>query len=103
MNKIYIKDFCEDLNYREVVLFVDSEIDLDDLYDRLKRDELSHLYRFESIRENRLFYIENCDLQDVTINSGWNELLELVENDYSILQLKKDHDGFYIVTPDILK
>lgn len=103
MNKVYIKDFCEDLNYREVVLFVDSEIDLDDLYGRLKRDNLSHLYRFESVRENRLFYIENCDLQDVTINPGWNELLELVENDYSILQLKKDHDGFYVVTPDILK
>lgn len=103
MNKVYIKDFCEDLNYKGVVLFVDSEIDLDDLYGRLKRDNLGHLYRFESVRENRLFYIENCDLQDVTINPGWNELLELVENDYSILQLKTDHDGFYIVTPDILK
>lgn len=57
---------------------------------------VNHLYRFDSVRENRLFYIENCDLQDVTINSSQNELLDLLENDYSIFQLKKDNAGFYM-------
>lgn len=95
-HKTYITDFCEDLNYQGVVLYVDSEIDLEDLLNHLKAANVSHLYRFDCVRENRLFYIENCDLQDVTIDSNQNELLDLLENDYSIFELKKDNAGFYI-------
>lgn len=101
MEKIYIHDFIDDLNYHAVVLYVDSEADLDELLSKLKEDLVSHLYRFDSVRENRLFYIENCDLQDVTINSNWNELLDLLSEGHSILHLKKDTSGFYVLVPDI--
>lgn len=101
MERIYIHDFIDDLNYRAVVLYVDSEVNLDGLLSKLEKDLVSHLYRFDSVKENRLFYIENCDLQDVTINSNRNELLELLDEGYSILHLKRDISGFYVVVPDI--
>jgi hypothetical protein len=103
MEKIYIRDFIDDLNYHAVVIYVDSSAVLDELYSKLRADSVSHLYRFDSVRENKLFYIENCDLQDVTINANWNELFELIENGYSIVHLKKDNTGFYVVVPDILE
>lgn len=101
MKRVYIHDFIDELNYHAVVLYVDSEVDLDELRSKLEEDLVNHLYRFDSVRENRLFYIENCDLQNVTINSNWNELLELLNEGYSILQLKKSISGFYILVPDI--
>lgn len=102
MKKLYIENFCDDLNYREVVLFVDDSVNFDELLARLNEDCVSHLYRFECVRENRLFYIENCDLQNVTIVPDWNELFSLVQNDYTILHLKQDDTGFYIVIPDMI-
>lgn len=101
MDRVYIHDFVDELNYHAVILYVDPEVDLDELLSKLREDLVSHLYRFDSVRENRLFYIENCDLQDVTINSNWNELLDLLSEGYSVLQLKKDISGFYAVVPDI--
>lgn len=100
MERVYIGNFIDDLNYHAVILHVDQDIDLDDLYIRLNDDNVNHLHRFDSVRGNRLFYIENCDLQDVTIEPTWNELLELIENEYSVLHLKKDINGYYIVVPD---
>ena len=67
MEKIYIHDFIDDLNYHAVVIYVDSNMVLDELYLKLREDSVSHLCRFDSVRENKLFYIENCDLQDVSI------------------------------------
>lgn len=101
MERIYIRDFINDLNYNAVVVYVDSNKILDELYLKLREDSVNHLYRFESVRKNKLFYIENCDLQDVTINSDWNELFELIENGYSIVHLMMDISGFYIVVPDV--
>lgn len=101
MRKVYIEDFCEYLNYRNVTLFVDSEVNLDELLSRLDKDLVNHLYRFDCVRHNRLFYIENCDLQEVTMNQDWDELLELVANGHSVLHLKKDDRGFYIDVPDL--
>lgn len=101
MKKVYIEDFCEDLNYHAVTLFVDPEVNLDKLFSQLDNDLVNHLSRFDCVRENRLFYIANCDLQDVTITPRWNELLMLLEEGYSVLHLKQDDRGFYIVVPDI--
>lgn len=103
MNKVYIDDFCNDLNYKSVVLFIDIRLDLEEVLSRLKYDNVGHLHRFNCVRDNRLFYIENCDLQEVTIREGYNELLELLENDYSVVLLKKDSKDFYIEVPDILE
>lgn len=103
MKKVYIDDFCNDLNYRSVVLFIDTRLDLEEVLSRLEYDNVGHLYRFDWIRDNRLFYIENCDLQEVTIREEYNELLELLENYYSVVLLKKDSKDFYIEVPDILE
>ena len=61
-------------------------------------EECLRLYRFDSVKANRLFYIENCDLQDVDNK----EIAELFDNGYSVLQLRKDSDGFFIKVPDLL-
>lgn len=102
--KVYITDFCEDLNYKSIILFIDDTVDLDELLIRLRKDNIGHMYRFDCVRDNRLFYVENCDLQNVstTVNPHWNELLDLLDDEYSILQLKKDRDGYYIAVPDAL-
>lgn len=95
--QVYIKDFCEHLNYQNVILYVDEEVNLDGLYSRLRLDNVNHLSRFYCIRCNRLMYIENCDLQDV---GNASELYRLLVNGYSILHLKVDSVGYYIDIPD---
>lgn len=97
MKKVYVDDFCDELNYTDVVLYVHDEINFQDLYKKLKSDLVSHLYRFDSIKESRLFYIENCDLQNVDDQ----EVSEFFDNGYSFLQLRKDDVGFYVKLPDL--
>lgn len=98
MKKCHIHDFCEDLNYTDIILYVHEEINFQELYKRLDSDLVNHLYRFDSVKANRLFYIENCDLQNIDNE----EIVELFDNGYSVLQLRKDSDGFFIKTPDLL-
>lgn len=97
MKKVYINDFCEELNYTDVILYIHEEINFLDLYVRLKKDNVGHMYRFDLIKSNRLFYIENCDLQDV----DGKELFDLLYNEYAILQLRKDSVGYYVKVPDL--
>lgn len=98
MEKYRIHDFCEELNYTDIILYVHEEINFQELYKRLQSDLVNHLYRFDSVKANRLFYIENCDLQNVDNK----EIAELFDNGYSVLQLRKDSDGFFIKVPDLL-
>lgn len=98
MGKYRIHDFCEELNYTDIILYVHEEINFQELYKKLQSDLVSHLYRFDSVKANRLFYIENCDLQNVDNK----EIAELFDNGYSVLQLRKDSDGFFIKVPDLL-
>lgn len=99
--KIYIANFIEILNYRHIILYVDPEVSFDELYSALVRDNVNHLYSFPTVLRNRLFYIENCDLQSITISRVRNDLLFLLGHGYSVVHLKKDESGFYIVVPDI--
>lgn len=103
MKKWYIEDFCEDLNYTGIIVHVDENIDMDNLYEAFTKNHINHLYRFETVRENRFFYVENCDLQDIdtkkdiTCSDYDNELCALLSEDYCVLQLKQEVDGrFYI-------
>ena len=97
MKKEYINDFCEELNYTDVILYIHEEINFLDLCEKLKKDNVGHMYRFNLIKSNRLFYIENCDLQDVDDK----ELFDLLYNEYAILQLRKDSVGYYVKVPDL--
>lgn len=98
--KIYIDDFVEDLNYRKVILYI-GNVNLDLLYKKLERDMLNHLYRFEHCKENKLMFVENCDLQDINTDNLFDygdSLLNLVDDGYSVLTLYFDEisDKYYI-------
>lgn len=97
MKNYHIRDFCEELNYTSIILYIHEEVDLQALYARLESDQVNHLYRFDAVKANRLFYIENCDLQAVDNR----EVAELFDNGYSVLQLRKDSNGFSIKVPDL--
>lgn len=94
--KKYINDFCEDLNYRKIILYVKNVSEID-LLIRLRKDMVNKAYRFNDVKENGLMYIENCDLQDVTEN----ELFEMLEECFSVFTLEQDEKGFYIKNTDI--
>lgn len=92
-NKHYIKDFVEDFNYSGIMLYASDSVNLEHLRAKLKEDNLSHLYNFDVVSLNRMFYIDNCDLQ---IISSESELFELFDNDYSLKNLYEDKNGFFI-------
>lgn len=95
--KIYIKNFVEDLNYKPIILVVDEEIVDGDfwvkLIDKLKEDQVGHLFEFSHvILESKCFYIENCDIQACYYRSLLDDLLE---NKYKFYRLNHDEGGFY--------
>lgn len=98
--KIYIDDFVEDLNYRGVILYV-GNVDPAKLLSKLKEDNLNKTYRFEYVLgSNKLFYVENCDLQDMSECSTLEDILEYLEDGQTIYSLRyeKESDRYYIET-----
>lgn len=90
--RIYINDFVEDLNYRKVVLFI-GDVDPNNLFSRLEKDKVNHINRFDSVLENNLMFIENCDLQDVDTDHGYefgNSLMYMFTDGYVIYPLRYD-------------
>ena len=103
--QIYIVDFVEDLNYRKVILSIGG-VDSEKLYSRLKQDCVNHLNRFRGCLENKLMFIENCDLQDVDTDHGdefGNSLLYLIADEgFSVCPLHYDIDSDrYFIKTDI--
>lgn len=98
--KIYIDDFVEDLNYRGVILYV-GNVDSAKLLNKLKEDNLNKTYRFKTVLEsNKLFYVENCDLQDMSNCRTMESILEYLEDGQTIYSLRyeKDTDRYYVET-----
>ncbi len=98
--KIYIDDFVEALNYRGVILYI-GNVDSTKLLNKLKEDNLNKIYRFDSVVEsNKLFYIENCDLQDMSECKTLEDILEYLEDGQSIYSLlyEKDTNRYYVNT-----
>ena len=91
-NKHYVSDFVEEFNYSGIILYAAEEVNLDKLFLQLSHNQLSHMYGFDGVRDNGLFYIENCDL--ITVED--NEIKELLENDYTFTTLHQDKNGFYV-------
>ena len=102
--KIYIDDFVEDLNYRKVILYI-GDVEPADLHSKLEKDQMNHTNRIDSVLENNLMFIENCDLQDVDTDYGdelGNSLLYLISEGYTVYPLQ--YDGTtkkYFVETDI--
>ena len=98
--KIYINDFVEDLNYRQVILYI-GNVDLDSLRSKMKSDNMGHMNRLATVMANHLMYVENCDLQDVDTWHGddfGNSLLYLMEEGYAVypLQYESESEKYFI-------
>lgn len=98
--KCYIDDFVEDLNYRQVILYI-GNIDLDNLRSKMKSDNMGHMNRLATVTANHLMYVENCDLQDVDTWHGddfGNSLLYLMEEGYAVypLQYEPESEKYFI-------
>ena len=91
--RFYIDDFVEDLNYRKIILSF-GDVDPEKLKSKLVADNVNHINRFDTCCiYNKLFYIENCDLQDVDTEHGdefGNSLLYLISDGYVVYSLKYD-------------
>lgn len=89
ISKYYIEDFVEEFDYTGIIFKISKSVNL-----KLDEDYLCFLHRFDAVLDNRLFYIENGDLQ--IINSKC-EILELVNyNCYTLKNLYEDKNGFFI-------
>ena len=92
--KYYIEDFVEEFDYSGIIFKISKSVNLKHLRLKLDEDYLCCLHRFDGVLDNRLFYIENGDLQ--IINSKC-ETLELVNyNCYTLKNLYEDKNGFFI-------
>ena len=89
--KFRIDDFCEDLNYHNVILYI-GNVDTTKLLDRLKKDDVNHLCRFDQVlNTNNLIYIENCDLQTI----DFDIVNDYVDEGFIVAPLKVDSEGYY--------
>ena len=94
MNKIYISDFITQLNYNNIVLYIEN-VNYEDLRNKLTESCINHIYRLDEAIENKsyIIYIENCDVQNLDDDSY--TIYDLLEEGYNILQLQQDDIGFY--------
>ena len=95
-NRNYINDFCEDLNYQGVILYI-GNVNPEKLLKELKRSDVNKLYRFESILNDddlsrrNFMYVENCDLQNLDY-----PIYEYMEDGYDIYVLYEDAGKYYV-------
>ena len=94
--KVYINDFCQDLNYQGIILWIGS-VDSNKLLESLERDNVGKLWRFLYATSNTnpsmkdFIYVENCDLQNLDY-----PIYEYMEEGYDIYCLYEDSAGFYV-------
>ena len=94
--RFYIKDFCEDLNYQGVILYI-GNVDHAKLRETLEKDKVSKLWRLTFATSNNdpsmrdFIYVENCDLQNLDY-----PIHEYFEDGYDVYVLHEDATGFYI-------
>lgn len=68
--RIYINDFCEDLNYQRIILYI-GKVNPTNLRMALERDRVNKIYRLDYALNDRdmcrrnYIYVENCDLQNL--------------------------------------
>lgn len=91
----YIEDFVEEFYHSGIIFKISKSVNLKHLRLKLDEDYLFCPHSFDSLLDNRLFYIENGDLY--IINSKC-EMLELVNyNCYTLKILHEDENGFFII------
>lgn len=104
--KNYIEDFCEDLNYQSIVLYVgELEDDAKQLLEKqlFEKDYVNKHWRYTDLLSyTNMFYIENCDFQ--TFEAAWDLASVLLENTYKFYELRYDYElkKFYYETEEEL-
>jgi hypothetical protein len=99
MIKVYIEDFCHDLNNKEVVLYI-GEVKQDKLKQQLVDDCVNYIHRFDDVVHSKvapnLMRVEKCDLKPLEF-----DVLYYVAEGYTVLTLHEDRHGSYYVEVDI--
>lgn len=97
--RFYIDDFVEELNYRKIILSF-GNVDPEKLKSKLEKDNTGHISRFDRYCiSNKLFFIENCDLQEVDTQVEPPEIYGnsfqslVIEEGYSVVALHYDDNG----------
>lgn len=95
-NRIYINDFCEDLNHTATILYI-GDVDPERLHKALKDSLVNKLYRldyaltYEDPSMKNYIYVSNCDLQDLSY-----PIHEYIEEGYNVYILKEDAGRYYV-------
>lgn len=97
--RFYIDDFVEDLNYCKIILSI-GDVDPEKLKSKLEDDKVGHISRFDRYCiSNKLFFIEDCDLQEVDTQVEPPEIYGnsfqylVVSEGYSVVALHYDEQG----------
>lgn len=94
--RIYINDFCEDLNYRGVILYI-GNVDKDKLLKAFEKSYVNKRYRLDyalnkkDTSQRDFIYVENCDLQDLDY-----PIWEYFEEGYDVYVLHEENDKYYV-------
>lgn len=98
--RAYIENFCEDLNYQGIILYV-ADVNLNKLRERIEKDYINKMWRFDYMLDKQgdaskryYMYIENCDFQDLDF-----PITDYIEEGYMVVKLYEDETGFYIKDP----
>lgn len=99
-NRIYIDNFCEDLNYKKIILYIGG-VNYSELSKKLEKDYVNKIYRLDyAINDDRIpgrkdfIYIENCDLQN--LDCPVHEYI--TDEGYHVYVLHEDTGKYYIET-----
>lgn len=94
--RIYINDFCEDLNYSGVILYI-GNVDQNRLRKALDDSVVNKIYRLDyaltyaDLDMRNYIYVENCDLQDLSY-----PIHEYIADGYDVYILHEDAGKFYV-------
>ena len=93
---IYIEDFCYDLNYKGIILYVGNvdpghlrKVLIDSVVNKVYRLDYALSYKDPAMRN--YIYVENCDLQDLSY-----PIYEYIEDGYDVYVLYEDDNKFYV-------
>lgn len=95
-NRIYIEDFCYDLNYKQIILYI-GNVDQDKLRRALDDSVVNKVYRLDYALEKddpatkNYIFVENCDLYDLT----W-PIYEYIASDYKVHILQEENGKYFI-------
>lgn len=94
IDKITLGEFLsyelEDINYNNKI-YCFSEENQKSIIGKLKSFGLGKAYRYPTVEKTNMFYVENCDIQDIS-NCLYDTLCDLLLNGYDMVLIKDKED-----------